>query len=465
MSIEAHHILLTLKDWTVGAPGKAPLLNDINLTIYQGEVLGLQGASGSGKSLTAYSVLDALPPSLQILRGQKIWNIPGRANAIFQEPGAALNPIMRCSQQLRETIAAAHPHRSKSELRASLDAWSSLVKLPAEILEKYPHQLSGGQLQRVMIAMALASEAVLIIADEPTTALDPKLQTEILDLLTSLCTQNKRSLLLISHDAELLAQRCDRIVYMDNGRLFESKTHGHADVLKEHLPKAQNNLTRTSRALLEVQKLTIKYTKSVFWRLRQIPDRTIVQDLSFTLDEGEGMLLMGPSGSGKSSIARSLSLPNAHVTGEVRFDGEICQPVIGRPVHPRIQLIWQDPQSALNPRISVAEQLQEVGKIHNTVGEIPTLLQKVGLDTDILAKFQGQLSGGQKQRIVLVRALLAKPKLLICDEITAALDEATAADILLIIHDLMQDGLAVLFITHQLSVAQKLGFEKRIVLS
>jgi peptide/nickel transport system ATP-binding protein len=464
------------------------LVKGIDFHIYSGEILGLCGPSGCGKSITAMALVGLLNHNLKITAGSIVWE-PESTQAkpknnslaqfrghgisfIFQEPLSALNPLMSNGQQLIEQIAISQPEIDRKQSESLAKAYLAKVSLePAtEILEKYPHQLSGGQCQRLMIAMALAAKPKLLIADEPTTALDPIVQKEILDLLTQSCRTAGLSLLLITHDRRILEAYTDRIVEMGNGQLVvttqplsQAKKSGDEEIEVEiNLPKAQKNTNqKKSSPVLVLDSLSLSYKKSRIFSLRQIKPQIALNQISLTLAPSQILAVVGPSGSGKTSLGRSLVLPKGNISGKLQFHGQMLTLKEGKIVHPRIQIVWQDAHTSLNPKMRLKETLYEVLLAQQSGGsseQVETLLQYFGLSNDLLNMFPYQLSGGQKQRFAIIRALLAQPEVLICDEITSSVDEKTEA---LILDRLKQysdsTGLAVLFITHQMHIVDQIA--------
>jgi peptide/nickel transport system ATP-binding protein len=468
--------MLQINQLCVSTKSGNPLLTDLTLSIQAGELVGICGPSGSGKSLTALSILDYLPSSLHITSGSIKWTgdsatLPRhqRVAAIFQEPMSALNPVMTCGAQLLENVQIAQPHLSESDYKIALESALESVELAAETLEKYAYQLSGGQRQRLVIAMALASKTVLLIADEPTTALDPVLQQEIMELLTKVCKETNTALLFISHDEQLMQRYMQRVIQIEKGGVIkfqEPENEQLTLVVRENLPKAafkksivaaQNIQETTQKPLLEVKNLSLQYMQSGFLRLRQIFSPATLQSITLTLSVGEILVVIGRSGSGKSSLARSLSLPIGKVTGEVRLDGTQCALQTDRVVHPRIQMIWQDAHASLNPRMQIGEMLQEVATQHGkNRAYVHEIVQKIGLSPDMLLRYPNQLSGGQQQRVAIARALVADPLLLICDEITASVDAQTEQDILKMLLDL-SGHIGIMFITHQMPILTQIA--------
>ena len=478
MSDTKSHILLSINDLSIQNSAGIPLVTDIQFEIPKGRITGLCGPSGCGKSVTAMAILGQLSPQLKRTSGKIDWvgqSQQPHISAIFQEPLAALNPVMNCGNQLMENIAARTLSISQADKRKLAENYLEQVSLYpiAETMSKYPHQLSGGQRQRLMIAMALASKPDLLIADEPTTSLDPIVQREILDLLISACKSSGLTLLLITHDARILNQYCDQVIEMVDGRIVKKELDAafwktETGVVKqgetEYLPKGDQKEIHQN-TILTVDALSVNYGKSGWlFRLRQIsPLRPALQNLTFSLAEGQILAVIGKSGSGKSSLARSLTLPRGQVTGHIRFQGKDCVIKEDQVVHPRCQMIWQDPQSSLNPRMQIGTLLREVAQKQGWSQakvdvEIANAVKALKLDAEILEKYANQISGGQKQRVAIARALLAQPLVLICDEITASVDGATEKLIIDLLLKLRREkGLGIIFITHQLHLVDALA--------
>ena len=485
--------------------GVVEALRGISLGVREGETLGIVGESGSGKSVTAYAVTHLLDRAGRIagghirFRGRDITRasrgdlrqLRGSAmSMIFQNPRGALNPIRTVGQQLADTLRAHNDISSREARQRALDLLKSvLIRDPERRLDAYPHELSGGMCQRVMIAMAIACEPALLIADEPTTGLDVTTQKTVMDLLAAITAERGMAMILITHDLGLAAQYCRNIAVMEQGlvveqgeasALFRGATHPYTRRLIAASPtrhsRVEDLVAETSprtplpprpvsaTTLLEVQNLEKLYG----------PTRA-VDGVSFTLSEGESLGLVGESGSGKSTISRLICRLIDKSAGEIIFDGESIGGIAARDFHksPRrrdIQIVFQDPTDSLNPRFSafdsIAHPLHRLSKLDGPAlrARVFECAERSGLPANLLERFPHQLSGGQKARVGIARAIATRPRLLILDEPTAALDVSVQAVILKLLDDLRrEEGLAFLFVSHDLNVVRMMC-ERTIVL-
>ncbi|MFM1770870.1 MAG: hypothetical protein RLZZ71_12 [Bacteroidota bacterium] len=476
------------------------VVNALSYGLFPGKITAVVGESGSGKSVTAMSLLGLLPtknltfPSGEIflsseligkedrivkptdeilssLRGKKI-------AVIFQEPMTALNPAMTCQQQMEECLQHENKEARKSKVISLLEEVE--MPDPQGALKKYPHEFSGGQRQRIMIAMALASEPQLLIADEPTTALDPSVQASILELIKKLKNSRNMSVLFISHDLHVVKEIADFIVVMKSGSAVEQGNA--AEVLNNPQHAYTKGLlacrpTKTSKGkslvtlgndrvekhysfstneniLLHVEGLTKVYPGQTF---------PAVNNISFDIKQGETLGLIGESGCGKTSLSRMLMGLLSPTSGSVLFGNE---PLIGKNIsfpnkfRRDIQMVFQDPFASLNPKLKIEDMLLEplhIHKIGSTNSErkkrVEYLLNAVGMPADSAQRYAHNFSGGQRQRIVIARALATNPKLIICDEAVAALDVSVQAQVLNLLNDLKEEfGLTYLFISHDMPV-------------
>ncbi|WP_203330587.1 nickel ABC transporter ATP-binding protein NikE [Rhodovastum atsumiense] len=479
--------MLRLSGLTIGLPGRAPLVRDISFDLAAGEVLGLVGESGSGKSLTVSALIGLLPPAMRRagsarFDGQELFTLAPRAwrrlrgrriAMVFQDPMAVLNPFMTIGAQIEEVLRAHHPFRGAA-LRARAAALLTEVGLDITLAGRHAHALSGGQQQRVVIALALAGDPCLLLADEPTTALDTVVQAQILALLRDLVSRRGLAMIFISHDLAVVARIADRVGIMHRGELLEL---GATDRLLAHPEHPYSRALVTARhalrpwpdqpaaaPVLRLRGLHVAYRSG--W----LPGRArkVVHGIDLDIPAGGVLSLIGASGSGKSSVARALvGLAPAHAA---------LAEVNGRPLPfglagrrkaaaQQVQIVFQNPPASLNPRLSVAAMLAEaVSRQRLTRAEVlarmGAVLREVGLDESHLTRLPHQLSGGQQQRIAIARALLAGPSLLICDEILSALDANVQVQIIDLLRGLRERrGLALLFIGHDLSVVRTLGGE------
>lgn len=460
------------------------LLTNLNFTLNEGKTVALIGESGSGKTLTAYSIIQLLSPffsvgekaqitlDAQALLGKTeraMQGIRGREiGFIFQEPMVALNPVKTIGAQLLEIIRWHRlvPRKGRLEKDYCLECLAQ-VKLPnpLTVYNAYPHQLSGGMKQRVMIALALAGQPKLVIADEPTTALDLAIQAEVIELLRTLQREEGLTLLLITHDLGLVKQLADTVVVMNKGEIleignradfFRDPQHAYTQRLigmraRHHKENSLSPEPCHEKPLLSVEGLTVKYNQSK-WLLSRASLPAQLENLSFNLYPSETLAIIGESGSGKTTIGKTLM-------GLIKpFKGKISGCT-------ERQIIFQDPYASLNPLMSVgdilAEGLRARGEkipLPATYEPILSMLGAVGLPTDSLNRFPLAFSGGQRQRIAIARALLLKPKILICDEPTSALDLGTQAEILALFKTLqVQFKMAYCFISHNLSAVSEMA--------
>ena len=488
--------VLSIRDLTVELPTDAErrhAVEGVSFDVQAGEIVCLVGESGSGKSVTAQAVLGLLPPGqLRVtggaieLKGEDLRSAPaarlrslrGRAMAmIFQEPMTALNPVLTVGEQVREVFET-HGVLSPSERRKRVVELFRSVQLPdpERLVNTYPHQLSGGQRQRVMIAMAFALEPALLVADEPTTALDVTTQARILEIMRTIQRARGSAVLFITHDFGVVADIADRVVVMRTGKVVEQGTrdkvlrepsHPYTRMLLEAVPGLEpepRNEVAASAAALEVRGLSKTFAGGGWFRRGRTVEA--VRNVSLVVRKGETLAVVGESGSGKSTLARCAVRLTRASSGEVLLAGKNIAGLETRALHPyrrRIQMVFQDPFRSLNPRRTVAAALIEgpvnygVSK-HEALERAKRLLGLVGLGEDALGRYPHQFSGGQRQRICIARALALEPDVLIADEPVSALDvsvQAQVLDLLASVRERFQ--LAMLFITHDLRVAAQVA--------
>ncbi len=508
-----------------------------SFTVGPGELVAIVGESGSGKSITALSILQLLPKQAVVtgeilfdkkeqvdllkLSEKQITGIRGNEIAmIFQEPMTSLNPVFTCGYQVMETILL-HQQLNKETARKKTIELFEKVKLPdpANLLKRYPHELSGGQKQRVMIAMAMSCNPTLLIADEPTTALDVTVQKTILELIKSLQLQNKMGVIFITHDLGIVADIADKILVMYKGEIVEQGTakdilltpqHPYTKALLACRPAGQpkgkrlsvvsdfmeetqasgfpqgpvdkpqgadyianNKLQTTHRYLqanlktqttiLEVKNLHVHFPvkKNLFGKPTQF--FKAVDDVSFIVQQGDIVGLVGESGCGKTTLGKSILQLIKPTSGKILLDGkDLIQidPALLRTMRKELQVVFQDPYGSLNPRITIGNAILEPLKVHAILSnnkqrkeKVMELLEKVSLDTDHFNRYPHQFSGGQRQRICIARALVLNPSFLIFDEMVSALDVSVQAQVLNLLNDLKKEfGFTAVFISHDLSV-------------
>ena len=488
----AAQALLDIRGLTVALPPEADrphAVMDISVTLRRGEVLCIVGESGSGKSITAHAVMGLLPePHVRIVggeivfEGQTITRLDGaawrdlrgrRMGMIFQEPMTALNPVMRIGAQIEEVLRA-HTDMPPAERRRRVVELLDAVGLPdpEHLGEVYPFRLSGGQRQRVMIAGALALEPALLIADEPTTALDVTTQMQILKLIKDLQGKMDMGVLFITHDFGVVAEVADRVAVMQEGRIVElgdlqqvldSPRHDYTRKLISAVPKLRDDAA--GRAAEPVVLSTREVCKTFAQAGGLLTQRRVVdavRNVDLEVRAGETLGLVGESGSGKSTFARCLVRLVEADSGEIWFAGQNLVPLPARamrPLRPRIQMIFQDPYASLNPRRKVGRIIAEGPMAQGTraraaMQRARELLALVGLDAAVADRYPHEFSGGQRQRIGIARALALEPDVLVADEPVSALDVSVQAQILELLAELKRRlDLALVFITHDLRVA------------
>ncbi|QIE55172.1 ABC transporter ATP-binding protein [Pikeienuella piscinae] len=465
-----------------------PILKDVSFAIAAGEVFGVIGESGSGKSLTAYSVMRLLPrgaaptgavrldgEDLLAKSEREMCRVRGAGiGMVFQEPMTALNPVRTIGEQVAET-ALIHGAMGRREAMANARAMLDRVGLPAERfpLDRYPHELSGGQRQRVVIAMAIALRPRLLIADEPTTALDVTTQAQIIRLLRELVDEFDMGLMLITHDLGLVADVADRLAIMrhgevveagETGAIFADMKHPYTRALyaaSSHVPDRAAVVPQET-PVLELREVVREYPAPRAGLFAPRGARRAVDGVSFTLKRGETLGLVGESGCGKSTLSRAILGLEDVQAGEIRVMGHVVSAGLARTERRRMQAVFQDPYGGFNPRWSVGRLVAEP---FHLLDDPPTgaarraavakVLQEVGLRPDDASKYIHEFSGGQRQRIAIARALIIEPDLIILDEAVSALDVSIRAQILDLLADLSARlDLSYLFISHDLSVVR-----------
>ena len=492
--------LLSVRDLSVTfrTPGAdVEAVRGVSFDLERGETLALVGESGSGKSVTALSIVQLLPypvashgPASHILLdGEELVGAPdavlrhirgNRIAMVFQEPMTSLNPLHTVAKQITETLHL-HKRLSGAAVRARAIELLHLVGLAeAESrLDAYPHQLSGGQRQRVMIAMALANEPDILIADEPTTALDVTIQAQILKLLKELQARFGMALFLITHDLTIVRKMADRVAVMTHGeiveagpaeRIFAAPQHPYTKRLLAAEPKGEPiTIDPPPPVLLTAQALKVWFPIKRGVLRRNVGYVKAVDGIAFQLREGEPLGVVGESGSGKTTLGLAL-LRLIPSTGTINFDGRAIDGLSSgamRPLRREMQIVFQDPFASLSPRLSVGQIVEEGLKVHRIGGDaaarralIAAALEEVGLDAEAVDRYPHEFSGGQRQRVAIARALVLKPRFVVLDEPTSALDMSVQAQIVDLLRELQaRHRLAYLFISHDLRVVRALAHD------
>jgi peptide/nickel transport system ATP-binding protein len=510
--------LLSIQDLRVafrmGEGRRADAVQGVSFDVAENSTVALVGESGSGKSVTAMSVLNLLPDNAErsgriLWRGQDLLQAPlaqlqtlrGKEIAcVFQDPMSSLNPVFSIGAQLVEPLKKHLGLTARQALARAEELLGEVgIPEPARRLAGYPHEMSGGQQQRVMIAMALACEPKLLIADEPTTALDVTIQRQIIELLARLQAKHRMSVLFISHDLGLVGEIAKHVVVMRNGivreqgpvqAIFERPVDGYTKALLACRPGLEGNPARlmviddhiAGRAAQQVGKpkdpqapvvLEVKSLAKSFW-LRQglfgKREFKAVQDVNFKLRKGHTLGVVGESGSGKTTMGLTLLRLHEPTGGEVIFDGQNLLKLADRErqaMRRRIQVVFQNPYASLNPRFTIGQTLVEPMAIHrigaNTAEREERargLLEKVGLDGHAFGKYPHEFSGGQRQRVAIARCLTLNPEVLVLDEAVSALDVSVQAQVLNLLKDLQDEfGLSYIFISHDLAVVRFISDE------
>ncbi|SHJ52890.1 peptide/nickel transport system ATP-binding protein [Aureimonas altamirensis DSM 21988] len=476
--------------------GSRMLVEGLSFDLHRGETLCIAGESGSGKSLTSLAIMGLLPQPGPVvasghirLGGEDITRLPDRAMRrirgdriamIFQEPMTSLNPVLSIGRQLSEAIEAHRDVGAGDARKLALEALEA-VRMPeaARRLNQYPHELSGGMRQRVMIAMALALEPDVLIADEPTTALDVTIQAQVLGLLKEIQEARGTSVILITHDMGVVAEMADRVVVMRQGRavesgnvgpLFASPSTPYTRELLAAVPRMGDGSARLAvqggQPVAQIRDLTVRFPIKGGMLGRTVAEVHAVAGVSFDIPERSTLSLVGESGCGKSTTAKAIAglVPYC---GRISVDG---RPAEGLSVAERkalrrdVQMVFQDPFASLDPRMTVGDLVAEplaihgIGKPQERRDRVATLFERVGLSTDGMRRYPHQFSGGQRQRICIARALALRPKLIIADESVSALDVSVQKRVLELLRELQGEfGIAYLFISHDMAVVENMS--------
>lgn len=475
--------------------GQVEAVRRVSFRLYRGQTIALVGESGSGKSVTARAVMRLLSKRATVTDATRILysgedmaklSVPAmrrlrgnRLSMIFQEPMSSLNPVYTIGKQIAEVLQIHQKMSRKAALARAVELLEEVqIPDPATRINQYPHQLSGGQRQRVMIAMALANRPDVLIADEPTTALDVTVQAQILNLLADLQKRLGMGVLLITHDLTVVRQFAEHVYVMQHGevcesgpteQIFEQPAHPYTRRLLGSEPKGMAMpLAANSEAVLEGEKIRVAFQLRRGGAFRgENFDLVAVDSLDLNLKRGESLGLVGESGSGKTTFGLALLRLQSMQAGKVRFTGEHIESLdrkAMRPFRSRMQIVFQDPFSSLNPRMSV-RQLIEEGLIVNGIGKttserlerVKQALRDAGLPDTITARFPHEFSGGQRQRLAIARAIALEPEFILLDEPTSALDLSVQAQIIDLLRTLQTErGLSYLFISHDLKVVKAL---------
>lgn len=482
------------------AEGGKTVLDSMSFSLMPNEVLCLAGESGSGKSMTAMAIMGLLPkPVARITQGRILMDgvdlvslseseyrryRASRVAMIFQEPMTSLNPVMTIGEQLAEVVVE---HEQASPSKAKLIALQLLkdvrMSSPEQRLKQYPHELSGGMRQRVVIAMSLACKPDVLIADEPTTALDVTVQAEILDLISSLQSSTGAAVIMITHDMGVVAQLADRVIVMRHGRmletatvqdLFASPSTDYTRELLDAVPRLGSVVHRdvhtsdkkATATVVEIDSLCVRFPVYGGLFNRVVQNIHAVENVSFSIGAGETLALVGESGSGKSTIGKAL-LALVPYTGTVRVNGRSMRGVSRaslKDLRRQVQMIFQDPYASLDPRMTVGDQVAEPMIIHNSLSGIDLqkrvdwLFDRVGLPKDAQQRHPHEFSGGQRQRVCIARALALNPRLIVADECVSALDVSVQAQVIDLLKELQaEEGVSFLFISHDMAVVEQVS--------
>lgn len=483
--------ILSIRNLTIDLPrggDRAHAVADLSLKIQPKEIVCIVGESGSGKSITAFTTMGLLPKALKpssgevVFEGEDVLKLPASAHArlrgrrmamIFQEPMSALNPCYTVGMQIEEMFEE-HSDLGRAERKARTIRLLQEVHLPEpeRIYGSFPHQLSGGQRQRIVIAMALALDPSLLIADEPTTALDLSTQAQILKLFRELREHHSAGIMFVTHDFDVVAEIADRVVVMQNGRIVEQGTaeevlnrprHAYTRLLIDAVPR-RSRVAEAAPRTDEILKVSgLNKTFRIKGRMMR-PARVVeaCKEIDFSVRRGETLGIVGESGSGKSTLVRCLIRLETPESGRIEVEGRDIAHLARGDLHPyrkAIQIVFQDPYGSLNPRRTIIDQLVQ-GPVNfgearaSAVARARDLMQIVRLSPDALNRYPAQFSGGQRQRICIARALMVEPQVLIADEAVSALDVSVQKEVLKLLRDIRDRmGLTMLFITHDLRVA------------
>ena len=483
-------MVLKIENLTVRLPeggDREFAIEDVTLNVEKGEIVCVVGESGSGKSVTAFTIMGLIPRKELTPVGGKILlegdDLLTKDNAqmrkfrgsrigmIFQEPMTALNPVMKVGKQIAELLTIHTKLNEQGRRKKIMDAMNA-VKLPEpkKIYDAYPHQLSGGQRQRIMIAMALVNKPELLIADEPTTALDVTIQAQILDLMSKLKKELGMSILFITHDLGLVKQFSDQVCVMQNGKIvekgdtddvFNNPSHSYTQKLLNAEPQPKENINNVEKPLIEIKSLDVFYDMPSINFLKKNKFHA-VKDISLNINKNTTIGLVGESGSGKSTLGKAIA-NLINFEGNISFDGkEISKS--SKEIKKHIQIVFQDPYGSLSPRMTVGEIVGEGLGVHFKLSKkesetrIDKVLSDVGIELAAKNKYPHEFSGGQRQRIAIARSLIMNPAFMILDEPTSALDRSIQIQVINLLKDIQDEyELTYLFISHDLKVIRSMS--------
>ena len=489
--------ILTVKDLVISTSNeskKLTLVDNLSFELLPSEILSIVGESGSGKSITAKSILGLLPKNFSVSGEIKYYeknliqadekamlSVRGHEiGLVFQEPMTALNPVLSIGEQLTESMIISGKVNSKIAHELALEMLNRVgIPHPKERMEQFPHEFSGGMRQRILIAMMMLMEPNILIADEPTTALDVTIQAQILDLLSALVQEEKMSMILITHDMGVVAQTADRVLVMKDGKkiedgkveeIFVGSKENYTNQLLASVPRLTSNSEfkeyLPNSNLISIENLSKSFSKNAFLSNKKISVNAL-ENISLQIGYGEVVSLVGESGSGKSTLGRILLKLSNPDKGTIRFDGlnfYSNKSTELKKFRSAIQIIFQDPYSSLDPKRTIGYSISEPLIIQNKYRKaeiqekVRKLLTAVGIDPDSAKRYPHEFSGGQRQRIAIARAISTEPKIIVADEPTSALDVTVQAQILELLLKLKDEqNISFLFISHDLAVVQQVS--------
>ena len=489
--------ILTVKDLVISTSNeskKLTLVDNLSFELLPSEILSIVGESGSGKSITAKSILGLLPRNFSVSGEIKYYeknliqtdekamlSVRGHEiGIVFQEPMTALNPVLSIGEQLTESMIISGKVNSKIAHELALEMLNRVgIPHPKERMEQFPHEFSGGMRQRILIAMMMLMEPNILIADEPTTALDVTIQAQILDLLSALVQEEKMSMILITHDMGVVAQTADRVLVMKDGKkiedgeveeIFVGSKENYTNQLLASVPRLTSNSKFKEyfpdSNLISIENLSKSFSKNAFLSNKKISVNAL-ENISLQIGYGEVVSLVGESGSGKSTLGRILLKLSNPDKGTIRFDGlnfYSNKSTELKKFRSAIQIIFQDPYSSLDPKRTIGYSISEPLIIQNKYRKaeiqekVRKLLTAVGIDPDSEKRYPHEFSGGQRQRIAIARAISTEPKIIVADEPTSALDVTVQAQILELLLKLKDEqNISFLFISHDLAVVQQVS--------